>query len=396
MKVVQKFTSCKLHCHNYRSLIVYESLSSFLKKEDCTQELKEAGNDNSYEDIFVPSCLCIVSRYPFFHAFEKILSSLYFGSKKGLKYPLECYISSLTCRTPVPPRKTFRVSLMLTEEFDTIEIKQPEMNRLPLLDTHFVLLPKSLSLKNTVKILNGILTGHSVVFIAERVERITQVTESIIALMFPFNYELVYIPVLPETMIGFLSAPVQFIAGVNRHLKDQMINEIETDTIIVDLDNDKVEFQEQTEGKKESKKDFVDLPKSEVDSLISNIGDKWKLMGKNKKKGKVDEEFKEPNVEIVNSIRKGFLNMFINMFRSYKDYIDTNFDSSFNKSKFIQATKKEYRLFMKQFVETQIFQQFIEKRVTPLSYDDAARNKYFDESTRNIAKGVILLNKRIG
>lgn len=330
-----------------------------------------------------------MSRYPFFKVFEKILSSLYHASKKGLRFPFEYYISCLTCCVPTPPRSRFKVSLQLTSEFKAIEIEQPEQNRLPLLDVHFVLLPRLLSLKNAVKVLNGILIGFSVVFVCERVEKLTQVAESIMALMFPFIYELVYIPIVPESMVGFLSAPMQFIAGIDKVLEAQAMGEVETDTMMVDLDKDRVEIQEQTEGKMPSKRDFVELPRSEVEILCSCIGDAWKSMKGRKKEEKSDEEFREANAQAINTIRKGFLNMFISMFKTYQDFIVNDTDNSFDKSRFIKALKSEYRPFMKQFLDTQIFQQFIEKKMFPQSNDDITRNRYFDESISSKAKAVI-------
>ena len=228
--------------------------------------------------ILIPSCLCIVSQHPFFQVFDRILREIYEAYNEFLEYPLEYYISSIVCLLPVPPRGFTSVQLKLGANFETIEIQQPLMNQLPLLNTNFSLLPKHFSAENTIKILNAMLLEHSVLFISSELEKLTPISESILALMFPFEYQLVYIPLLPEAMIEFLSSPVPFIAGVHKKILDRALESVNVNTCIADIDNNVVEFKGEEEGcyvGKKSREDFAELPSHETGKLLTRITELW-------------------------------------------------------------------------------------------------------------------------
>lgn len=79
------------------------------------------------------------------------------------------------------------------------------------------------------------------------------------------------------------------------------------------------------------------------------------------------------------------MGMFVGMFKQYQEFLDEtkyedpNIDHYFSKAKFLESQKKEYRDFITQFMETQIFQRFLYKRVNPQTTEDILQNKYFDE-----------------
>ena len=90
--------------------------------------------------------------------------------------------------------------------------------------------------------------------------------------------------------------------------------------------------------------------------------------------------------DLLPKVRQTFLSMLINIFKKYQDFLDEtkyedpNIDHYFDKAKFLESQKKEYREFITQFMETQIFQRFLYKRVNPQTTEDILQNKYFDES----------------
>ena len=79
---------------------------------------------------------------------------------------------------------------------------------------------------------------------------LVQVGEAIKSLIFPFKYEFIYVPYLPETLVDYLyvilnlksfrNAPVPFLMGIEeRMLKDAEEN-INDGTYIIDIDEDRV------------------------------------------------------------------------------------------------------------------------------------------------------------
>eukprot|EP00826_Nyctotherus_ovalis_P002032 TRINITY_DN10385_c0_g4_i1.p1 TRINITY_DN10385_c0_g4~~TRINITY_DN10385_c0_g4_i1.p1 ORF type:complete len:276 (+),score=66.20 TRINITY_DN10385_c0_g4_i1:492-1319(+) len=268
--------------HTLSALIVYERLSKII--DAFSRESSKDFMDNMAESIeieemrtsLIPSCMCIISRYPFFHTFHSILHALHSGSKKGLEYPIEFYVSCVVCRVPVPPRGIYDVEVSLGKHLPTFLLKQPPVNQLPLLDVDFRTLPKKLSLENTIKILNVILLEHSVLFISKDLYSITYVIEAVMALLFPFEYQMVYIPLLPKSMLEFLSSPVPFVSGIDASLLADALESVYSGTCIVNVDKDVVEFKaEDSAGLVDSLKDMEMLPKHEVEKILDKLHDTW-------------------------------------------------------------------------------------------------------------------------
>jgi len=229
-------------------------------------------------NLLIPSCLCIISRYPFFKTFNKILMAIYSSYNEFLEYPLEYYISAITTTVPVPPRGFYRVVLNLGLNCPDIIIENSLMNQLPLLDINFAILPRHFSLENAIKLVNTIILEHNVLFVSSQTEKLTQIAESIMALMFPFDYQLVYIPVLPETMVEFLNSPVPFVSGIHTRLYEQAIEGVGKDTCIANIDTGIIEFKDEVDGKyvgKPESDEIAELPKHETTKLIGRVTEEW-------------------------------------------------------------------------------------------------------------------------
>lgn len=63
---------------------------------------------------------------------------------------------------------------------------------------------------------------HSLLFTVCRpdYQRLMTVAESITALMFPFQWQHVYVPILPASLLHFLDAPVPYLMGLHSNGQD--------------------------------------------------------------------------------------------------------------------------------------------------------------------------------
>ena len=201
----------------------------------------------------------------------EIIKSIY---KDYVEYPLEYYISTLIFRFSLPPRGFYQVSLKLGSCLNISNISQPPINELPLLDIDFSVLPKHFSLENTFIILNTILLERNVLFVCNDISIITPLSESIITLMFPFDQQFVYIPVLPKVMIDFLGSPVPYIVGIKEDLLESAMEIISGGTCIANIDKNIVYFREKREDE-DDLEEIILLPKYEIDNAIKKAGDDW-------------------------------------------------------------------------------------------------------------------------
>ncbi|CAN0451818.1 unnamed protein product, partial [Laminaria digitata] len=61
------------------------------------------------------------------------------------------------------------------------------------------------------------LLPRSILIKSSQFSLLTPCAEVLALLLFPFNWTHVYIPVLPEALLGVLAAPMPFLIGVHRY-----------------------------------------------------------------------------------------------------------------------------------------------------------------------------------
>jgi len=189
--------------------------------------------------VLVPICICIVSKVPLFRTFLSIMNKLSAKASHFLHYPLEVYINFLTSSIPMPPRGFHKLSIQVFDS-ELVEIVPPPPNALPVCDVSFYPLAACLSAENAVKAMNYIVLERSVILVSSRIEMLGPVAEALLALIFPFEYQLIYAPVLPHKLVDLLQTNCTFLVGMHRWLFDRSRRFINSSVCIVDLDEDKV------------------------------------------------------------------------------------------------------------------------------------------------------------
>lgn len=63
------------------------------------------------------------------------------------------------------------------------------------------------------------MTEQKILFQSKSYSRLTEGCRALTALMYPFRYSHVYIPLLPAALIEVLSTPTPFVMGVHSSLK---------------------------------------------------------------------------------------------------------------------------------------------------------------------------------
>ena len=67
---------------------------------------KESPNSIEKNKYFIGKALCILSRYPFFEEFKKILLDIKKRASQGLNVPIEDILTYLVYSIPAPTRST--------------------------------------------------------------------------------------------------------------------------------------------------------------------------------------------------------------------------------------------------------------------------------------------------
>lgn len=187
--------------------------------------------------LLAPKCIVLISRFDYREVFRNCLSILYAVHVDELRYSLETLIGNLltNVKVPLPGRSPARFSLSAG---DCLAIQPSLTETIPVTSTTVYRLIEHLGINNVVELFYAVLTEHKILFYSQSYTRLNEACQGLISLMYPFKYSHTFIPVLPATLIEFLSTPTPFIIGVHSSLKKEISDLL--DVIIVDIDGGSV------------------------------------------------------------------------------------------------------------------------------------------------------------
>ena len=96
--------------------------------------------------------------------------------------------------------------------------KQPQ--ELPLFDYSLMSFFEILGVENALKLILYTMLEHQILVFSADCQKLMLVCESVMALIHPFRWPHVYVPILPPMLENFLDAPVPFIMGLVRRTHD--------------------------------------------------------------------------------------------------------------------------------------------------------------------------------
>ena len=93
----------------------------------------------------------------------------------------------------------------------------PAANQLPhtMAGRDFLLLFQALEVGNVIMLWALLLAEQKVVLQGKQPHVLTMAAETLSALLFPFSWQHVYIPILPARLLDILQAPVPFLMGID-------------------------------------------------------------------------------------------------------------------------------------------------------------------------------------
>ncbi len=354
------------------------------------------------EYVFVPYCICLISKYPYVSEMKKCLQSIYTMIIHNLKddnSDLNDLIMYLIHSVPIPERST-SVRFYIPYFKNSIKLICPKMQDISVMDTNISYLLKYLNIDYLIIILRLMLFEKRILFIDDDYTRLSLVTDNFLALLYPFQWIHTYIPIMSDQMLNILETFLPFINGINISLIS-LVTEIfreslnEEEVFLIYINQNKYKLGSSLIHNKIKKYKYLQdnvpsLPvqiEKELKTKLKKIKDELdsylKLNQKNKKIDLTEFDFR---------IRNAFIEIFVEMFHDYYKYMTfVDEDVVFNKSLFLEKiTNPNDKKFYDQFIDTQLFQQFCQNIVK----DDL---KYFTMMAMNYPNKIIkdnLLYKR--
>ncbi|KAI9529971.1 hypothetical protein NQZ68_008210 [Dissostichus eleginoides] len=202
--------------------------------------------DPARDTLYVSKALCLLTPLPFLHSARQFLSQLHQAvtSHTAPPLPIESYIHNILYEVPLPPPGR---SLRFHGVQGPIVCQRPGPGELPLGEFPLGEAFSLLGVDNMVQLITCALLETQVLLCSKDYQRLMTVAEGITTLIFPFQWQHIYLPIVSAPLHHLLEAPVPFLMGIQRREGAQRSSlhlPHEANMCFVDIDNRCVEAPE--------------------------------------------------------------------------------------------------------------------------------------------------------
>ncbi|XP_033127612.1 myotubularin-related protein 13-like isoform X3 [Anneissia japonica] len=183
--------------------------------------------------MYAPKSILLVSRLNYIDTFKNCLGLIYTSFIERMDVKLELLVGNILGHIVIPAAGGSQVRFSIGAG-DRQAIQPPLSEMVPVTRSTVALLFQQLGIQNVITLFSLALTDNKILFHSSSYTRLTDACTSILALLYPFKYCYVYIPVLPEPLKEVLNTPTPFIMGVHSDLKNEIAELL--DVTAVDLD----------------------------------------------------------------------------------------------------------------------------------------------------------------
>ena len=436
---------------NFSCVLFYEPLSKYVKIKNLRKKAKENSirNPNQkkknikkeypIDNIYVPKALCMSSFIPFPHEFKFLLGKLInYPKTEKIAYPIEKIIENMIYGIPRPPRAFFDIHCKKVNGFFPKQDFEMDF-RLPELNTYYGNSYKyqtifNFGIDDIIDIYKSLLLEVPILFFCSKKEILTNIFESFMTLIRPFEYQNPHVAILPDVNAGIIEMAKSFAFGINHewvipgnmdkkqtYFQKFNLNIINKKILICDVDNHKL-YKFFNNNKNQhiinfndlgdySASEGIDVSLCKSKDINSDCFNNWneytlpehytkklkkKLKSYIEKNGNININYNpKTNKELGEQTFYYYLS---SIFQSYNDFIfktqeevkkicnelltkelkDINIESLFNVKGFINLNNKDNTFYIK-FFETKMFKEFL-KRKYLFRECDKYTILYFDEA----------------
>ncbi len=199
--------------------------------------------------------------------------------------------------------------------------------------------------RNILTLFAHLLHERRVIFCATTLSVLSSGVQSTLALLYPFSWQHVLVPVLPEALLSFCCAPMPFVVGVlsqQLQLLQQQRHAME-DVVVFDLDKDCFLDEGCATPRPD---DLASIPQSYRAAILDQVD------------AARNAEHHLASVRQGKRLARPFLAFFVQMFWNYRRFVSAG---QFDKVAFLESKSPTSRPFLADFVETQMSCQFFQE-----------------------------------
>nr|CAD7263238.1 unnamed protein product [Timema shepardi] len=193
---------------------------------------------------------------------------------------------------------------------------------------------------NMMVIFASMLYERRIIFTSKKLYRLSACVQSANAIIYPMNWQHIFIPVLPMALMDYLLAPMPYLIGVPEPILKRVRKSDLGEVVVLDADNNTVET---------PFLDLESLPQDVVNSLRRQLRNRAALLG--------------------DGVSRAFLRALVQLIGGYRDALKFHQGQkiTFSQEAFIESRPLPMQPFLRKMLELQIFQQFIEERLDMLN-----------------------------
>ena len=298
----------------------------------------------------LPEVYCIISPLGCFSLYSSVLDHVETerGRPSALVY---AFLRSIISRPlPLPGQSISIKSVFADPREGQAELRlfrPQESSRLE--HVNFSKLICCLGIKLTLQLFAATLLERRIIFVAEQLSLLSSCCHAIVALLYPFSWQHVFVPILPEAMVHICCSPSPYIVGLLPSSLTTVLQfgEEMDEAVIFSLDERKF-------IRKAGDEEHL-LP-SKLQAALESL-----LTGCDK-----PDTWRE-HPEMSDVVIEAFVRFFIEILDIYKDFTYPNIDDptiiEFQTKPFLKTIKsKASRRFLAEFCKTQMFFNFLQEQ----------------------------------
>ena len=326
--------------------------------------------------VYIPFCLCLISKYPFIEQMEKCLESIMMSinGKEPNLIDLNELITYIVKSIPAPPYQS-KIYFPLPYFNKFIEIQQPYFRDIAQFGDNPIIILNHFSISHILCLFKLLIFEQKVIVVGKNNDLISQIILNFVSLLYPFEWIHTFIPIMSEKMLKFLQAFLPFFNGINKSLfnkAEPILAKAPKGIFIFNVDEDKIDINSNLKNSKKIKvssyinKHFPNFPKHIENLIIKEL----KLIMHNHKHAKENYDKYNANIKIKNL----FMEVFTELLCDYKNYSYIIDDYPVFNSFLYIKDKKSDKNFFSEFISTQLFQMFIQNSL----FNDKNKVPYFE------------------
>ena len=319
--------------------------------------------------VYIPYCICLISKYPYNKEMENCLSTLYkIMTQEPSKYTFAIneLIMYLIHSIPIPI-KNMRIKFYIPYNKE-MELLCPKVDDVSIMNMNFTCLFDYFSVDNIILVFRLLLSEKKILFIHDDYTELTNITNSFLSLLYPFKWVHTYIPIMSDQMLKYLETFLPFLNGIHKSLM-KLVEDVFKEGELEESDEVFLVYiykggeDNQITISSSLKKGKIKLSKYIQNNVLplpyeKDLKKELKSIESHKKSLKRESKAKDVDNHLENRMRDAFIDIFVKMFHDYEKYIGIlDDDVVFNKVLFMNTKSKDEK-FYDEFIDCQLFQQF--------------------------------------